>query len=147
MVGLQTVLGTAGIRAAGIAGAGAFGYAAGRALDEVIGKVFHLKEGLASTALGTRAGESDGFNRFVEGLGKLVGSDTLIDAARGNRRRNEIEQSLQRTASRAAGTTVHDNRVIHLRVDAAKADANEVAEKVSQRLQDQMRREALASHG
>jgi hypothetical protein len=216
LAGLGAQLGPAGMWAVGIAGAAAFGYAAGRVLDNLIGKALDLRGGLLSVEAGLRAGESDTFNRWAENVGDFLGWDTLAEAARGNRRRNEalstpsvtkagaqprgrrgalngasvgnpgpqplglggalsgasvgptpvtlgwdpvadaareaqkrtdLERSVRTAAERGAKSTVQDNRVFHIRVDAAKANADEVAEKVSERLKRDMRREALASHG
>ena len=71
-----------------LAAVGAAAFAATTAIDRLIGKRAQLEGGSASQHLGKIAGESSGFNRFVAGVGNLVGSDTLVDAARGNMRQN-----------------------------------------------------------
>jgi hypothetical protein len=67
------------------------GWEAGKVIDSVIGKLFDLRGAMLSTHIGFKLGQSELFNDFVEGLGTITGSETLKEAARGNRNRNRQE--------------------------------------------------------
>jgi hypothetical protein len=194
------------------AAAGYAGYQIGGVLDSWIGKTLELRDGLLSTEAALKAAESDTFNNLAENVGNFLGWDTLAEAARGNRKRNEVERAmgastksdggpvpitvqsnpveassltwaalqkaqadkrtpdllnqagldraardaqaranmaehLRVTNERRKPPTVNDHRVFNINVNGARDDADELARKLTERLKNEMRREALASHG
>jgi len=87
-------------RGAGVLAAGFIGWGVGKVLDNVIGKIFDLRGELLSTELALQAGESSLFNAAVEGVGNLIGSETLINAAKGNRQANASRQAAEDMAGK-----------------------------------------------
>jgi hypothetical protein len=127
--------------AAAVVAAGAAGYYGTKAILKATGGDKKVE------AAGRNMGKSEGFNSFVEGLGNLIGSQTLIDAARGNSTRNAFDAA--NVSKPKATQTVNntDNRQISISIDAKGADADEVARKVQRALDEKYRAEGLASYG
>lgn len=126
--------------AAGVLASGAAGYYGTKAVLSATGGDKKLEQA------GANLGKSEGFNRFVEGFGNLIGSDTLVEAARGNAARNAFDASA--TKPKPVTNVQHtDHSQIHINVDAKDANADEVAQKVEQKLRDAWRSKELASYG
>lgn len=84
-----------------------------------------------------------------EHLGRWMSSD--VDARRAallndGRGPSSGVRAAPRSSSAGAGPTIINQTTNHVKVDAASANADEVAEKVHKRLNQSARREALASH-
>ncbi len=77
----------------------------------------------------------------------MVGFDSVLQDARERQQRSTARKDVQEAARVRSATVVHDNRVTNVRVEGANADPEEIAERVSRRLQNDARMEALAAHG